>query len=366
MLTSRTIDNRDEWNALLIAFPRNHILQTWEWGEFKRTTTGWQPERFALYQEQDLIGLVAIGTRRVGPFTVMYAPKGPLVANAEGAHWPMVLGWLETLARSRRALWLKIDPEIVLAHGPVASADAATAAALVETDEGQAAITGLQRAGWRPSQEQVQFRSTMQIDLRPDEDALLMALSGNARRKVRTAEKRGVTVRPAGPSDLQTMYDLYAVTGARDQFLIRPFDYYRAAWERFMADGLAHALIAEVEGEPVAHVILYHFGDTCWYFYGASGDAHRDRMPNYLLQWEAMRWARQMGHTTYDLWGAPDVLQESDPLWGVYQFKRGFRGQLVRHIGAWDYAPNALLYRAYAELWPKLRRTLGRAQRLLR
>jgi lipid II:glycine glycyltransferase (peptidoglycan interpeptide bridge formation enzyme) len=77
-------------------------------------------------------------------------------------------------------------------------------------------------------------------------------------------------------------------------------------------------------------------------------------MPNYLLQWEAMRWAKAHGYTIYDMWGAPNEFLESDNMWGVYQFKRGFRGTVTRHIGAWDYAPYPLLYKAYTELYPRL------------
>ncbi|NOG51672.1 MAG: peptidoglycan bridge formation glycyltransferase FemA/FemB family protein [Chloroflexi bacterium] len=100
----------------------------------------------------------------------------------------------------------------------------------------------------------------------------------------------------------------------------------------------------------MAHVVLYRFGSTCWYFYGASRDIHRDKMPNYLLQWSAMRWAKAQGCTRYDLWGAPEIFDESDRMWGVYQFKRGFRGTVRQGIGAYDFAPNALLYTAFSEL----------------
>jgi lipid II:glycine glycyltransferase (peptidoglycan interpeptide bridge formation enzyme) len=77
-------------------------------------------------------------------------------------------------------------------------------------------------------------------------------------------------------------------------------------------------------------------------------------MPTYLLQWEAMRWAIAQGCTTYDWWGAPDELDESDPMWGVYRFKEGFGGRFTRWIGAWDYAPNQTLYRAYTQAMPKV------------
>jgi len=141
---------------------------------------------------------------------------------------------------------------------------------------------------------------------------------------------------------------------SRDDFLIRPPDYYEKAWRDFMQAGLAHALIAEAEGEAIAHVILFHFGTKCWYFYGASSNKQRNKMPTYALQWEAMRWAKAQGYKTYDMWGAPDDFTESDRMWGVYQFKRGFRGTVRRTIGAWDYAPFPPLYRAYTQLWPKV------------
>jgi len=175
------------------------------------------------------------------------------------------------------------------------------------------------------------------------------------RYNIRLAERSGVVVRDGSVSDLPAFYAMYAETGARDGFLVRPFEYYRAIWERFLADGMAHVLLAEVDGpavdrpaadqptsgkavvaRPVAGLILFRFGPTAWYFYGASTGQHRDLMPNHALQWAAMRWAKAHGCTRYDWWGAPDVLAESDPMWGVYRFKQGFGGTVVRYTGAWD------------------------------
>ena len=74
-----------------------------------------------------------------------------------------------------------------------------------------------------------------------------------------------------------------------------------------------------------------------------SRNAHREKMPTYLLQWEAMKHAKAKGCTVYDLWGAPDVFDESDSMWGVYRFKEGLGGKVVRTLGAWDFAPNTLV-----------------------
>jgi peptidoglycan pentaglycine glycine transferase (the first glycine) len=85
-----------------------------------------------------------------------------------------------------------------------------------------------------------------------------------------------------------------------------------------------------------------------------STTKHREKMPNYLLQWEAMRSAAGKGCEVYDLWGAPDRFDETDPMYGVYRFKDGLGGEVVRTIGAWDFPNNRLLYFLYQIVLPKL------------
>ncbi len=352
--TIETITSRDRWNETLHTLPYAHVLQTWEWGEFKKATTGWQPERIQFSQDGKVVAMASVQTRSIGPLKAMYIPKGPALDFTDQVLTDAVLESLEKLARSRRAVWLKIDPDVIGWTGVPSEEDD-----LPDT-AGQAMIESLQRRKWRYSEFQPQFRNTFLIDLTASEDDLLAQMSQNTRRKVRTGPKKDVTIREATTADLDTLYVLYQITGERDAFLIRPSEYYEKAWRDFMQAGLAHALIAESEGEALAHVILFHFGQKCWYFYGASSNEQRNKMPTYLLQWEAIKWAKAQGYRFYDMWGAPNEFIESDPMWGVYEFKRGFRGAVTRHIGAWDYAPNGLLYRAYVEIWPRILNALRR------
>jgi lipid II:glycine glycyltransferase (peptidoglycan interpeptide bridge formation enzyme) len=113
-------------------------------------------------------------------------------------------------------------------------------------------------------------------------------------------------------------------------------------------------LIAEVDGEPVAAIFVFYFAGRASYVYGMSRDKHREKMPAYLLQWEAMKRAKANGCTVYDLWGAPDAFDESDSLWGVYRFKEGLGGQVIRTLGAWDFAPSPLWYKMYSEIIPRM------------
>jgi lipid II:glycine glycyltransferase (peptidoglycan interpeptide bridge formation enzyme) len=261
----------------------------------------------------------------------MYVPKGPALDYADPQLLQRVLADLEHHARRQRAILLKIDPD---------------------TDSSQVS-EALGDRGWRYSSEQIQFRNTALLDLTPSEDGLLAAMKSKTRYNIRLAARKGVVVRAGAGRDLPSFYEMYAETGHRDGFLIRPFDYYCDVWQTFLDAGLAHVLLAEVEGETVAGVILFRFEDRAWFMYGASTAQHRNRMPNYALQWEAIRWAKSVGCTVYDMWGAPDTLDERDRLWGVWRFKEGLGAQFAPHIGAYDYPASRPLYWAYQVALPR-------------
>jgi lipid II:glycine glycyltransferase (peptidoglycan interpeptide bridge formation enzyme) len=207
---------------------------------------------------------------------------------------------------------------------------------------------------WIFSEEQVQFRNTVMVDLSAAEDDLLTRMKSKTRYNIRLAERRGVMVRPGGVEDIDLLYRMYAHTALRDDFTIRGQAYYQAVWTTFFRAGLAEPLIAEVDGQPVGGAVIFRFGGRAWYMHGMSLDAHREKMFTYRLQWEAMLRAKAAGCHTYDMWGAPDTFSEDDMLWGVYRFKDGFGGQVVRTLGAWDFPVRRLIYTSYCHILPRI------------
>jgi lipid II:glycine glycyltransferase (peptidoglycan interpeptide bridge formation enzyme) len=264
-------------------------------------------------------------------------PKGPILDWGDAGLARQVLAGLEGETGRAGAIFVKVDPDV-----------------RPDSPAGQAVCEALAQRGWGPSREQIQFRNTVVNDLTLGEEALLAGMKPKWRYNIRLAERRGVTVRAGTAADLPAFYAMYVETGSRDGFLVRPYGYYQTVWENFLAQGLAHLLLAEVDGRPVAGIILFRFGPTAWYFYGASTAQARSLMPNHALQWAAMRWAKAAGCTRYNWWGAPDVLAESDPMWGVYRFKEGFGGEFVPGIGAYDYPTNRVLYWLYTSAMPRL------------
>ncbi|MBT7325732.1 MAG: peptidoglycan bridge formation glycyltransferase FemA/FemB family protein [Anaerolineae bacterium] len=347
------------WNALISQFPNPHFLQTTEWAQVK-ANYGWQPLPFVWYEGDDVVAAAMILKRALpirgfsARLSVLYAPKGPLMDWENEALRERVLGDLQSFAKKQGAIFLKLDPDVVLGTGIPESEDEQL------NSVGENLQSSLSRRGWRYSDDQIQFRNSVLVDLTEAEDDILMRMKSKTRYNIRLAGRKGVVVRVGTPDDWEMLYKIYAETSVRDGFAIRDENYYKTVWSIFSSQTsdfrlpLTEPLIAEVDGEPVAAIFVFYFADRAYYVYGMSTTNHRNKMPTYLLQWEAMKRAKERGCTTYDLWGAPETFDESDSMWGVFRFKQGLGGEVVRTIGAWDYAPNPLWYKLYTKLIPRV------------
>ncbi|MDX9991986.1 MAG: peptidoglycan bridge formation glycyltransferase FemA/FemB family protein [Anaerolineales bacterium] len=375
---------QNHWNESISQLPNPHFLQTYEWGQVK-AAYGWQPHYLVWDEARCTVSLqppapqpatlkaAALVLKRMVPtsglaarLSILYTPKGPLLDWNDLPLRTRVLDDLQRFARQQGAIFLKLDPDVVLGRGLPGSETEMTEAG------GQAVRQELSRRGWRFSEDQIQFKNTVLVEVGTStEEEILARMKQKTRYNVRLGPKKGVSVRVGNQTDWPMLYKMYAETSARDGFIVRDENYYRTVWSKFDKTSaeyaktqitnnqfpnmpLAEPLIAEVEGEPVAAVFLFAFGGRAYYVYGMSRDAHREKMPAYLLQWEALKWAKSHGCATYDLWGAPDVFDPGDGMWGVFRFKEGLGGQVVRTLGAWDFAPNPFWYAIYTKFMPKL------------
>jgi len=336
---TQTIVTRRTWDTYVANHPSGHLLQTWAWGELK-ARFGWQVVRLALVEEGKIVSGAQVLFRPVPPmFSVAYVPKGPLADWNDNIQVNTLLAGLRRLCRSQRSIFLKIEPH--------ASDDAS----LRDT---------ISQYGCAISEFTVQPARTIVVDITPAEEAILAAMKQKTRYNIRVALRKGVVIRTGIADDMPTFFRLMQTTGQRDHFGIHSLDYFRNMFELFAPEQAA-LLLAEVHGEPVAGLMVLSHPPTAYYLFGASSSSHREKMPTYLLQWEAMRWARSKSCQKYDLWGIPDADEEKlesrfvahsqDPsgLWGVYRFKRGFGGRVTRAVGAFDFVYNRPLYWIYRQ-----------------
>jgi len=326
------------WDAFVQAHPSGHLLQTSAWGRLK-SDYGWQAETVQAGEA----GALVLFRRAMG-LTLAYIPRGPLLRWDDPQLLAALAPKLDAACRARGAFCAKWEPD------------------LPDTDRCAQVLLG---AGLRPSAQTVQPRRTLIVDVSGSEANILARMKQKTRYNIGLAAKKGVAARCArGAADLDRFTALMAVTSSRDGFGVHAPSYYRRAYDLFHPSGQCELILAEFEGQALAGVMVFVLAGRAWYFYGASSDQERNRMAPYLAQWEAMRWARSRGATSYDLWGVPDADETAleaefetrqDGLWRVYRFKRGFGGHLARSVGAWDRVYNPLLYPAY-QLYLRARR----------
>lgn len=320
--------NDAAWDVFVTTHPAAHPLQLSVWGRLKREF-GWEDVRMGLVEGGHLLAGAQVLFRKVPragflPVRIAYIPKGPLVDWRDADQIQSLFTALDSLCRNRRAVLLKMEPE------------------LPDTPEFTAQFQDLR---FRSSHRTIQPRTTVWLDLAPDEDAMLARMKQKWRYNVRLATRKGVMVREGDAGDIDVFGALMQATGERNTFGVHSTAYYRRFWELFTRDGYAAMLIAEHEDRPLAALMAAQLAGKAYYLYGASSNEKRNLMPNHLLQWETMRWAKAQGCTAYDLWGVPDevgidpeapIPSPSTGLWGVWRFKNGFGGEVVRYTGAWD------------------------------
>lgn len=330
----RTVEQREQWDQFVSQHCCGHLLQSWGWGELK-ASVGWHPLRLALWDtEQHMMVAAAQVLRRTVAHVPLWAghlaymPKGPVLDWSEPLLCAALFSQLDGYLRRQGALALRME-----------LAQVTSAASNEYVMERLAALQFCPAPAIQPVR-------TILLDLTADEDTLLARMKEKWRYNVRLAGRRGVSVRVAQTvEDVQCWYKLLQTTSERDEFGIHTLDYYIQAWRIFVPRNQGRLLLAECNGQLLAGIFVGLLGKQALYLYGASSNEQRQLMPNYLLQWEAIRWAKGEGATLYDFWGIPETEDEDEAMAGVYRFKRGWGGEVVRFVGGYEHAYRPLTMR---------------------
>ncbi len=305
-----------------------HFLQTPFWARFK-TQFGWEAHAFSSLQErsegESKEKGISLLYRKIGAFRIAYLPFPPFTQGEELTEFiqaikPHLLP---------KTLFLRFDT-------PYQS-------------------KGEKRWDLRPPFRRIpsltiQPQDTVLLDLVPPTEAILGEMHKKWRYNIRLSGKKGVIVKEGNSSDIPLWYELYRVTAQRDKISLHSQKYYQTLFDLAQKESeiSLHLYLAMVEEECVAGIFVLQYGKRAVYLYGASGDAHREKMPAYALQWHAIEEMKSQGVEEYDLYGIPPNGEDKNhPMHGLYRFKTGFGGEIVHTQGIVDTPLIPLLYRGY-------------------
>ncbi len=320
--------NREEYEAFVLGHPAGEFTQSLRWPQVKNN---WGYEAI-LSRGKDgaLRGAMLVLVQRIPLIgtSFLYAPRGPVCDLHDKETLADLMSGVDLLAKKHKAHAFKVDPNVLFSDE--------------EAAQNLKALGFKQRYG-PDGFEGIQARFNYRLYLQGrTEEEILMNLTQSCRRKVRIAQRSGVEVRPVGLEHLDDFVRIMQVTGQRDGFAVRPRAYFARMLEALGPH--ARLYMGFYEGTPVCGALSTNYAGKVCYVYGASDNVHRDVMPNYLMQWEMIRWAIETNCTVYDFQGVSGDLTEGSHMYGLYKFKRGFNGQLDELAGEFDkvYRPIAL------------------------
>ncbi|HUP83147.1 MAG TPA: peptidoglycan bridge formation glycyltransferase FemA/FemB family protein [Candidatus Limnocylindria bacterium] len=335
-MTATEQTSRSDWDDL-VGRLGGQAFQSWAWGELK-SRFGWQPQRLSS------VGGLSAAQLLIRPYrglSVAYVPRGPITA-ADGSVDAGLLQEIVRTARSRRAAFVRLEPDL-------------------EQDDPKAAVLDaqLRAAGFRTAEKTIQPRSTVVLELAPTLPELLSGLSKGHRADLKRAERDGVIVRVATDlADTKTLHEMLNAVSTRKTFGYHSAAYYRVLLESF--GDAARLLIAERDGVAIgASLVLEWAGQGTYLAAGSNADGLEHRAA-HALQWHAISWAKERGARTWDHFGIADARgrvelaaaagedrgspemerleadARRDPLDGVYRFKKGWGGHVVRFMPAYE------------------------------
>src|SRR5574344_434995 len=324
------------------------LTQAIEWTKVKKN---WEYEIVYLEENSKIVAsmLILIQSMKIGGYTMMYAPRGPVcdVTNIELVN--KLVKESEPLAEKYKACMLKFDPQITF------------------SDE----LNKLyQKNGYRTSGKccdhdkliQPLHEAVLNID-KQNYDELMKTFAEKTRYNIRLSNRKGVEVYHCHDEEgLKIFYSLYEVTTKRDKIGKRDYEYFKNMINAYDEDHL-RIYIAKHENDNLSAAIAINYGPEMFYLYGASSNEKRNLMPNYAMQSEMIKWAFEKDCKIYNFGGILNLEKNN----GSYKFKTGFCHDegITNYIGEIDKVYNKCIYLMYRDVFPifkKLKRTIRNAK----
>lgn len=394
-----------EWNE---THTLGEILQSEEWGQFK-SKGEWKYELLGFYDKAELVGTCMLLKRKLPGLNkyMFYASRGFVCDYTNAEVVEAFTKALVSHAKQQQGIMLKIDPCIEYREYD-------SDGILIEDGfNNQHIIDHLQAIGYKHKGISLNFdgiqpRFVYQLPLEDSLDGIMSRFHHKTRYNIKVAMKKGIEIVEGTREDLVEFERIMRITGERDGFITRKLSYFQEMYDSLYPKGKIKLYLAKynvsealnltsialekesnskkpdnsridklnieivellelVKNYPtgiiVSGTLMLINGKTAVYLYGASDNLYRNVMPNYLIQWKMIQDAYQMGCNLYDFRGISGDLNEENPLYGLFRFKRGFTGRFVEYIGEFDYVIRPLYYMCFEWGVPKVKAMLKKVRK---
>ncbi|MEG1447986.1 MAG: peptidoglycan bridge formation glycyltransferase FemA/FemB family protein [Oscillospiraceae bacterium] len=321
----------NEYEEFVQGHKNGGFCQSVNWAKLKNT---WGHDIVVARDENGKIvgGMLVLIKKAPLDFSMLYSPHGPVCDFDDEKVLKELVDGIYALSKKHKGFLFKCDPYI--------------------REEEESYIQNFLSLGFKHKRHAEEFDTIQRrfVYILPDikgktEEEVINSFSQKTRYNIRVAIKKGVECRVCGKEGLDDYMRISAITAKRDNFDDRPKEYLERMLDCF-GDKI-RVYLCYYNGIAVSGAICSQYAGKTSYIFGASDNQYRNVMPNYLMQWEMIKWALQNGDYIYDFLGIPVNCDENSPMYGVYRFKRGFNGEAVGYAGEFDLVLNPLVNTAF-------------------
>jgi len=320
------ITDQKEWDEFFDASNSPSFLQSWEWGEFQKEM-GKNVCRLGLYEKSVLVAIALVEKMNSKRGRYLFVPHGPITRSvlAQGPTLKALRDFLINLAKKEGYLFIRIGP------------------AMENTPQNHELFKNL---GFRTAPIYIHSEDFWMLPLQKSEDELLAGMRKTTRYLIKKALRDGVTIEKNTESDsVKDFLKVYEETIKREQFSPYSDRYIKNEFEAFHKEKNALFLFGKHEGKLLASALILFTKTGAFYHQGAS--IHSKIPVPYLLQWEAIKEAKNRGCTFYNFWGVL-IPGRTPRAWeGLTTFKTGFGGYDYRCVPTQDYVISPKYYLTY-------------------
>ena len=311
-LTMRPIKEPDVWENFLLTHAPKSLFQSWAWGDVQERL-GVRVWRLGFYENDVLVAIAQIMKVAARRGTFLHVRHGPVFKEQKREYWKEVLAHIVDFGKQEMAWFIRIGP-------------------LIEDCPANRAL--FSSFGLKPAAiHAMDAEYCWVLELSQPEEQLLAGMRKTTRYELRHAQKLGVVIEQSTePKDLDAFFELYKETSDRHGFV--PHQGIREEFEVYAGQNKAVLLLGKHEGKTLAGAIILFYGNQGIYHHGASLSS---KIPaSYLVQWEAIRQAKNRGMNVYNFWGIAPENKIKHPWRGITLFKKGFGGREIEYIHAHD------------------------------
>lgn len=287
-----------------------NIFQTPEWEKFK-IATGYR-------KSHRVDGILVLEKNLLASRSMLYSPLVDQ-SQIDGIKFDDYISKIKDIAKAGKSIFYRLELDI-----PDHNSES-------NIHNSQFII---HNSGFMKSFEEMQPVHTIVLDLEKSEEEILAQMKPKGRYNIKVAERHNVSIKEE--KNIDNFYRFYSGMAKRQKITFRDKNYFQNLIDNLMPKDYCKVLTAYAGETPIASTIVTFYSDTAIYLFGGSGNEFRNLMAPYLLQWHAIKMAKDRGMRKYDFFGVAPEDSPNHPWSGVTKFKEQFGGARVKLLGSWD------------------------------